>query len=503
MQKRKQIVQSVALAMVVMGPALAAENPQGFDATQISPLGDPAWVASLRGPDTSRPALNIGNIEATVPRSGTGEKDRLPDSNSRRSDSTVRNGQVLTNGRVYLIGAERSTLGKAGSILLAPGRAAELGDLRVPFVRVYVSAPAGSSLDVDRLVSQRPAIGMFNALFAPVPVRRGEAGETAIASANQPAAPAVTVAMKPEPAAADDRIAAAAAQLAVPPAIEERVVIARVVPIEDRSGDLQPIPAAMVEERGRLAFIVPVEDRSGLLAAIPAASVEEKSFIAFVAPIEERSSVSAAIPPAGVAERGFAAFVPVVEDRSGTLAAIPPAQVEERGFVAFVPVVEDRSMQLASIPPATVEERGFTAIAAPVVDRAFAAKPLVPAPSEERVPVRVAQVESAPVLVARADIAPSPALPAVVAEAAQVAAIGKPLPGASTQSELAAAKILAPADSPLVQVAVSVSAPVVVVAARTDMAASSGPAQAPVKLAAVQKRLPSVMIDRKGGFFFM
>lgn len=503
MQKRKQIVQSVALAMVVMGPALAAENPQGFDATQISPLGDPAWVASLRGPDASRPSLNIGNIEATVPRSGTGEKDRLPDSNSRRSDSTVRNGQVLTNGRVYLIGAERSTLGKAGSILLAPGRAAELGDLRVPFVRVYVSAPAGSSLDVDRLVSQRPAIGMFNALFAPVPVHRGDAGETAIASANQPAAPAVTVAMNPEPAATEVRIAAAAAQPAVPPAIEERVVIARVVPIEDRSGNLQPIPAAMVEERGRLAFIVPVEDRSGLLAAIPAASVEEKGFIAFIAPIEERSTVAAAIPPAGVAERGFAAFVPLVEDRSGTLAAIPPAQVEERGFVAFVPVVEDRSMQLASIPPATVEERGFTAIAAPVVDRAFAAKPLVPAPTEERVPVRVAQVESAPVLVARADIAPSPALPAVVAGAAQVAVIGKPLPGASTQAELVVAKNLAPADSPLVQVAVSVSAPVVVVAARTDMAASSGPAQAPVKLAAVQKRLPSVMIDRKGGFFFM
>ena len=410
MQTRRKIAQCVAIAMSLMGPLNAVADPQG--ASQVSPLGDPAWVASLRGPDPSRPGLNIGNIESTVPRSGTGEKDRIPDSTFRRGDSTVRNGQILNNGRVYLIGAERSTLSKAGAILLAPGRTAELGDLRVPFVRVYVAAPTGVALDVDQLVSKHPAIGMFNALFAPAPSREGEAGETTVASVTVPAGASniVIVSMKDEPATG----------------------------------------------------------ASGSILAFAAA------------PVTERSVALLPVPPANV------------EERSGNLSSIPPASIVDRSFAARVAAVEDRSAMLASIPPALIVERGKVAFAAPVVDKGVAATPLVPAPTEERVAIRIA----------RAEVRQVPLEPAAVERAvAQIAHIGKPLPGVVTESELVAAKNLSGPSTGVVQVALST--PVVVVSAKGDAFMPREPAQAPIKLAAVQKRLPSVMIDRKGGFFFM
>jgi len=368
-------------------PALVAQAGPSlqrliYDASQISPLGDPAWVASLRGPDPSRPALNMGSMDASAPVAGVGEKDRLSDSTFRRGDATVRNGQVLNNGRVFLIGAERSTLGKAGSILLAPGRAAELGDLRVPFVRVYVAAPTGNALDLDRLVSQRPAIGMFNALFTPVPVRRGDSGATAIAA----------------------------------------------VPVTERSVALLPIPPAQVEDRVLTAYAAPVEERSGNLTLIPPALVEDRSFIAFIVPVKERSAL------------------------------------------------------LAAIPPASVEDRSFAAFAAPVEEKRIASRALVPAPIEERTPVQIARVEMKQ-------------MPAVE--------IGKPVPGAAIEAALVAAKKIPTPKAGLVQVALST--PVVVVAVREGavVPVSGDPAAAPVRLAAVQKRLPSIMIDRKGAFFFM
>jgi hypothetical protein len=552
MHTRKKLVQSVALAMGLMASMAAFANPldlppdmagppqsillaqaapslQGliFDASQISPLGDPAWVASLSGPDPGRPALNLGSIDAAAPVTRVGEKDRLPDGTFRRGDATVRNGQVLNNGRVFLIGAERSTLGKAGAILLAPGRAAELGDLRVPFVRVYVTAPTGTALDVDRLVSQRPAIGMFNALFTPVPARRGDTGATAIASVSAPVAPSIVIVHAPASTTAPAMPVAAIASapvaersvalLPLPPAqVEERVVIAYVAPVEDKSGNSASIPPASVEERSFYAFVVPVEEKSGLVASIPPAAVEDRSFIAFMPTVEERSALLASIPPATVEDRSFLAFVPSVEERSALLTSIPPASVEDRSFVAFVPTVEERSALMTSIPAAKVEDRSFAAFVAPVEDKAIVARPLVPAPIEERAPVLVAraEVERAPVPVARVAVerAPVPAVQKQVLEPVQLASvqerasapdIGKPVPGVASESELMAAKKVVVAPAGLVQVALTT--PVVVVSAKEGAAnqVEREPAPAPVKLAAVQKRLPSIMIDRKGGFFFM
>lgn len=78
------------------------------------------------------------------------------------------------------------------------------------------------------------------------------------------------------------------------------------------------------------------------------------------------------------------------------------------------------------------------------------------------------------------------------------------MPGQANQAELIAAKHLTAVSAGLVQVAFA--APVVVVAAKETAQTRSEArdlAPIPVKLAAVQKRLPTVMVDRKGGFFFM
>ncbi|OGA04739.1 MAG: hypothetical protein A3H35_17275 [Betaproteobacteria bacterium RIFCSPLOWO2_02_FULL_62_17] len=432
-----------------------------FDATQISPLGDPAWVAAMRGPDPSKPIIYIERGAVNPIR----EQIKLPLTGIDGGDATVRNGQVLRNGRVFLIGAQRSALNKGGSILLAPGRAAELGDLGVPFVRVHVVAPTGTALDVDGLVGKRPVIGIFNALFAPLPARRGDSGATAVASLSAPAplrAPA-----------ANPVLAGVAVKTAPPPVKPEPVAYA--AQVEDRSVAWLPIPPAMVEERLLVAYAAPVEDRSGALMSIPAAAVEDRLILAFAAPVEDRSGVAASIPPASVEDRSFVMFVAPVEDRSAWLASIPPASVEDRSFTAFVASVEERSAMLAAIPPATVEERSFMAFAAPVEDKAFAQRPLLPAPIEERAPVMVARD------------------------------IGKPLPGPINEPTLAAAKDVsgAPATG-LVKVALA--APVVVVAADSNAVRrteASNSAPAPVKLAAIQRRLPNIMIDRRGGYFFM
>ena len=509
MQKRRELFQYIALALGLLVPPLALANPLGrdapgpvpvsattlmfsdfggarslldlppilplslvlvaqagapgidtfSDASQISPLGDPAWVAAMRGPDPSKPVINI-NVELRA-----SQKNELPATGIYGGDATVRNGQVLRNGRVFLIGAQRSALNKGGSILLAPGRAAELGDLGVPFVRVHVVAPTGTALDVDGLVGKRPVIGIFNALFAPLPARRGDSGATAVASLSAPAplrAPA-----------ANPVLAGVAVKTAPPPVKPEPVAYA--AQVEDRSVAWLPIPPAMVEERLLVAYAAPVEDRSGALMSIPAAAVEDRLILAFAAPVEDRSGVAASIPPASVEDRSFVMFVAPVEDRSAWLASIPPASVEDRSFTAFVASVEERSAMLAAIPPATVEERSFMAFAAPVKDKAFAQRPLLPAPIEERAPVMVARD------------------------------IGKPLPGPINEPTLAAAKDVsgAPATG-LVKVALA--APVVVVAADSNAVRrteASNSAPAPVKLAAIQRRLPNIMIDRRGGYFFM
>jgi hypothetical protein len=244
-----------------------------------------------------------------------------------------------------------------------------------------------------------------------------------------------------------------------------------------------------------VAVAAPMAERPVALLPLPPADVEERILAVFAAPIEERSGDFSPIPPASVKDRSFIAFVPSVEDRSGALASIPPASVIDRSFATQVVAVEERSAMLASIPPASVGERSKVAIAIPVVDKGFVATALVPAPMEERVAVRVARAEVRQIPLERATVELK------AASVAQLARIGKPLPGVATESDLVAAKTVSAPAAGVVKAALST--PVVIVAAKGDVNMSRESDQPPVKLAAVQKRLPSVMIDRKGGFFFM
>jgi hypothetical protein len=463
--------------------AAAGALPFGMivDPSQVSPLGDAAWVASLRGPDPSAPRMEVTRSSPT--RSGGAELLNIPGIPLQRSDAAVRNGQVLANGRVFLIGAERSPMAKGGTITLAPGRSAELGDIRVPFVRVFVAAPSGQALDVDALVRRSPGVGMFSALFAPASTRRGESGATAVAAVKVPANLAAQIAL------VEDR--SVVLQPLRPAAVEDRIVIARSVPVEERSELLASIPPATVEERAVLAFAAPTEERSAMLGSIPPASVEEREILTFLAPAEERSVMFGSIPPASVEERVLIAFVAPTEERSTVLGEIPPAVVIERGFVARITPVEDRSAAIAAIPPAVVEERLVLAFAAPVEDRATPLRPLVPATVEERVPTVVAR-------------APTPV---------QAAPIGKPVPAPEPLVVAAANEVqaesmkkpLVAGDAPsegLVRVAINpLHAATVVIASSSTT--TRLPQQAPVKFNTVQRRLPAVMIDRKGGFFFM
>ena len=261
-----------------------------FDPTQVSPLGNPAWVASLRGPDPMKPSITIDqNFQGALGRVRAAEPDRLQLGVAQGGDAAVRNGQVLANGKVFLIGAERSTLSSGRTITLGPGKAAELGDIRVPFVRVYVSAPSGKPLDVDALVGKRPQIGMFSALFVPAASRSSNTGGTAIATVTVPA-----------------KNSGVSAPLEI-----------RLATVEDRSVVLRPVPAAAVEERIVVAKSVPVEDHSNTIAAIPPASVEERLVLAFAAPVEDKSAATTGIPLAQVEERLVMAFAAPVEEKSG------------------------------------------------------------------------------------------------------------------------------------------------------------------------------------------
>lgn len=486
--------------------AAAGNLPGGlfFDPSQVSPLGDAAWVAALRGPDTSQPSITVNRAETpgSLGRGGS-ELFNIPGTGFNRSDAAVRNGQVLSNGRVYLIGAERSGLSKGGSIVLAPGRGAELGDLRVPYVRVYVTAPTGKPLDVDALVRRSTSVGMFSALFAPQPARRGDSGGTALASVSIPAAgaakPAASNAVQLAVQIASVEERSVVLQPLRPAAVEDRVLVASVSPVEERSAAATPIPPASIEERSVVAWVTPVEDRSMTLAAIPPAAVEDRVLIAFAAPVEDRAMPMRPLVPAAVEDRVVLAFAAPAEERSFALGTIPPASVEDRSFVAYVVPVDERSGVHAAIPPARVEERVLVAFAAPVEDRATPLRPLVPAAVEERAPVLVARAEMAKPVTPEIG-KPLPAEQVV----SPVANIGKPMPGSDDQALLAAAKTTEPTtDTGLIRVAINPlhAARVVVVSSRT--ASSESPANPPVRIGAVQKRLPNVMFDRKGGFFFM
>ncbi len=290
---------------------------------------------------------------------------------------------MLTGDRVFVIGADGLRRG-GGRTLLVPGRGAELGDVRIPYVRVYVAAPSHAPVDLDALVTRRPALGMFNALFSPVPPARGDAGNTAVAAVR-----------------------------ATPAQVEERAVLAFNAP---------------VEERAVIAFSAPVEERIALALPTTYAPIEDRAVILFSAPVVERSLAAMPLVPAGVEERVVLAFNAPVEDRAVVALTRIPAPVEDRPVSAFRAPIEDRAIMALPVAPAPVEDRPVLVFRAPVETRTVA---VFSAPVEER---EVAVVWIAPaeerVIIAMARPGPGVPQPLLVALARPVSAVDAAAPDA-------------------------------------------------------------------------
>lgn len=170
---------------------------------------------------------------------------------------------MLTGDRVFVIGAGSVARGASGRVLLAPGTSAELGQLSLPHVRVFVAAPAAAPLDLDALVTRRPGIGIFNALFAPRPGPRSEQPATALATAGSPS-------------------------VATP------MVIASGVPVEERTASPVPVVLAPVEERAALALAAPVEERLATLLPVAQAPVEDRAGRVLASDIPEAGAMKLA-----------------------------------------------------------------------------------------------------------------------------------------------------------------------------------------------------------------
>jgi len=317
-----------------------------------------------------------------------------------RQDSQER-AVMLTGDRVFVIGADSVMRGPAGRMLLAPGRSAELGHLSLPNVRVHVSAPAATPVDLDSLVTRRAVSGIFNALFAPRPGPRGEeggaAGGTAVARAE-------------------------------PAPMEERIVTVFAAPVEDRVPYLLPVIPAPIEERIVVAFAAPVEDRAPYLLPVVPAPIEER--VVAAAPVEER----------------VAGLLPVV-----------------------VAPVEERQVLVAWIAP--VEERAGNAVArsAPV-----------------NIPLSVESLK-----IAAADFG-----------SAAGTAVGTTYPAAA---EARATSHETSVVDGLMRVSASAMPIVTVPAAASPVSAPAQIAQAqvPVRLPAIKRRMPRIMVDHKGGIFHL
>lgn len=300
-----------------IGSSVVNRVPTGFSV--LGNLESTGQVYFLTGSQLSGRGLSLdlaGLLNATF------RFDSLPSAAREGTDGDIRAGQALSNGKVFIIGpGERPGISRssAGAVMLAPGMRAELGDLRVPFVRVHVAAPPAAALDVDALVARRPQIGIFNALFLPAETRRGETGASAVASVSVPAR---------QPGARRSKAGRSLpVQVALAAPVQERLVL--------------PLPPAPVVERGFAAAVAPVEERIAT-AIVNEALVEERTVIAAATP----SPLQAKLLPAVLASlaQSFAAGEPAVlkEAEAAPLrvaALVAPAPAPAPAIAAPVVVV--------------------------------------------------------------------------------------------------------------------------------------------------------------------
>ena len=449
---------------------------------------------------------------------------------------------TLSEGRVFVLGADKASVSTAasGAVLVAPGRTVQLADVRYPNLRVEVAAPSGSPLDLTALLARSGQIFASLVSARALPGRRTESPAVQLAG-SVGAAPLPVVyalaamsrsdavdalspdllAMIPDPAAMAQ---ADALRVALQDALEDTPVAARAgqpAPLqlaaaasvaaigldEDRTvlpvllasrlrttEEIQP-PAAPVAAVGpdEDGMRLPLRALAGLAGG---EAVQAPVLVAAFGPDEDRGSL-----PALFAARGLAADA--VEPAVSDVAALGPDEdrsVLPSGVVARLASTEWLGVPAAlarAVPPAQVPAPIQVAALAPVPVAASAAVPAAtlaaaaPAPDVPALPVTVvptrataAAVLPAPTQVVQAVAAsPAPAATALVAS-------HQPAPAA-----VRVEPVQVQAAFQVVMVSQPQPAAVVPVAAVSDAGT--------VRLARVERRMPMIMIDRKGGVFHM
>lgn len=444
---------------------------------------------------------------------------------------------TLSEGRVFVLGEDKASVSTSasGAVLLAPGRTVQLADVRYPNLRVEIAAPAGGSLDLSALLarsgqifaslvsvrnapgrrSESPVVqladkgateamplvyalaamsrtdaveGLSSELLALIPdpaaVARADALRLAIQQVlDEPAGIATAAAPAPAPAA-PLQVAAAAPIVAIG-LDEDRAALPALLAARLRSTEELQAPAMAV------AAVGPEEDAMRLPALAGWAageSVQAPVLVAALGPDEDRGALPASWSARLLAIELHEPSVPDIvavgpdEDRLAL-----PASVQSR--LASAEVLQQPALVAVAVPAALLS----VAEAAPVP--ALAASP-VPAPA----PAIVAAAAAVPVPAAPQPkaVAPVPVASVALAEVPRPSAPAPATSAATSAATSPAPSVAAPA--PAVQLAV-VSQPVVPVPASVASATSAAPDGGPVRLARVERRLPMIMIDRKGGIF--
>jgi filamentous hemagglutinin family protein len=455
---------------------------------------------------------------------------------------------TLSEGRVFVLGADKASVSTAasGAVLVAPGRTVQLADVRYPNLRVEIAAPSGNALDLTALLARSGQIFASLVSARALPGRRTESPAVQLAGSGG-AAPLPVVyalaamsrsdavdalspdllAMIPDPAAMAQ---AEALRVALQDALEDTPVAARAgqpAPLqlaaaasvaaigldEDRAAlpvllasrlrtteEIQP-PAAPVAAVGpdEDGMRLPLRALAGLAGG---EAVQAPVLVAAFGPDEDRG-----ILPALFAARLLAADA--VEPTVPDLAAIGPD--EDRSVMPSGVVARLASTEWLGVPAAMARAAPAAQAPAPIQVAALAPVPVAAAAVAVATPAAAAPAPDVPALPAAA----VPARPTAIAAAVPptpahdvqpVAASPTPASPAPGAAALVASHQPAPAPVRAEPVQVQAAAQVVMVsqpqpAAAIPVAAVSDAGA--VRLARVERRMPMIMIDRKGGVFHM
>lgn len=387
-----------------------------------------------------------------------------------------------------------------GGALLPAGVSAELLDARWPHVRVLITAPPGQALDVAQLVRKSGALGIFGSLLA---VPRGQSAESTdvqVARAEMP--------VPGSPAEGEDVIAAPVIALVQKPpevpvqvAAEDEVVEVPVIALAEAQSPV-PMPSAASND----AIAVPVVALVGEQLQTPTSPAAGDDAVAalVIALIDEQPK--APVPPVAEDKAVAAPEIALAEAQAPPV----PADAEDKAVAA--PVIA-----LAEVPPvpAAAEDN---AVAAPVIAMAEeqARTQQLPAAAEDGIAVPIIAAAEAPT---------ATAVEPLILAAVQT---GTMHDGASAQepaveaSEPVSRESVAVMPEPepqttAVAAAAAPSEPVIVASAessaesnaessvrRVALVASDTPVwPAPVKLQRVERHMPVIMFDRKGGIFHL